>query len=237
MEQITESDAALTAELNDLLMLDHDAVQAYSLAIRLLDDARYKRQIEEFRADHQRHIEELSQLIRSRDGIPLEMPHIPSGAFKLAVQAVGAGAGGDRAVLLAFKANERQVRDKYRRAARTPHPADVTSVLARAADDEARHYEWALETLWELGVTPDSATGRAERAFEVAHARAADVMEGAEREALRVAQGAARTLRDEIIDNPLSSALLAVGVGFVAATILGGARSVYQAVTRTDAAP
>jgi rubrerythrin len=233
MEQISESDAALTAELNDLLMLDHDAVQAYTLAIRLLRNPEYKRQLDEFRADHQRHMDELSQLIRSRDGVPLELPHLPSGAFKLAVQAIGA-AGGDRAVLLAFKANERQVRDKYRRSARAAHPADVTSVLARAADDEARHYEWALETLWELGVTPDSATGRAEHAFEVAHARAADVMEGAERQAIQAAQGAARTLRDEVIENPVSSALLAVGVGFVAATLFGAARSVYHAVTDVD---
>ncbi len=242
MEQISESGAGLTAELNDLLMLDHDAVQAYTLAIRLLENPDYKRQLEEFRADHQRHIDELSQLIRSRDGTPLELPHLPSGAFKLAVQAIGGGAraaglGGDRAVLLAFKANERQVRDKYRRSARAVHPADVTLVLARGAEDEARHYEWALETLSELGVTPDSATGRAERAFEVAHARAADVMEEAERQAMRAAQGAARTLRDEIIDNPIGSALLAVGVGFVAATVLGGARSVYHAVTGMDRTP
>jgi rubrerythrin len=236
MEQIRESDAALTAELNDLLMLDNDAVQAYTLAIRLLQNLDYKRQLEEFRADHERHIDELSQLIRSREGVPLDLPHLPSGVFKLAVQAVGV-AGGDRAVLLAFKANERQVRDKYRRCARAVHAADVTSVLARAADDEARHYEWVLETLWELGVTPDSAAGRAERAFEVVHARAADAIEGAEREAMRVAQGAARTLRDDIINNPIGSALLAVGVGFVAATIFGGARSVYNAVTRTETQP
>jgi rubrerythrin len=233
MEQISESDATLTAELNDLLRLDHDALQAYALAIKLLENPDYKRQLEEFRADHQRHIDELSQLIRSRDGVALELPHLPSGAFKLAVQAIG-GAGGDRTVLLAFKANERQVRDKYRRSARGVHPADVTSVLARAAEDEARHYEWALETLWELGVTPESATGRVERAFEVAHARAADVMESTEREAVRAAQGAARTLRDDVIRNPLSSALLAVGVGFVAATILGGARAVYHAVSDPD---
>jgi rubrerythrin len=239
MERTSESNAALTSELNDLLMLDHDAVQAYTLAIRLLDNPDYKRQLEEFRADHQRHIDELSLLIRSRDAVPLELPHIPSGAFKLAVQAIGGGAraaglGGDRAVLLAFKANERQVRDKYRRAARATHPADVTSVLARGAEDEARHYEWALETLWELGVTADSATGRAERAFEVAHARAADVMEEVERQVMSAAQGAVRTLRDDIIENPLGSALVAVGVGFVAATILGGARSVYHAVTDAD---
>jgi rubrerythrin len=233
MEQITESDAALTSELNDLLRLDHDAVQAYTLAIKLLENPDYTRQLDEFRADHRRHIDELSQLIRSRDGVPLEIPHLPSGAFKLAVQAIGA-AGGDRAVLLAFKANERQVRDKYRRSARGIHPADVTSVLARAAEDEARHYEWALETLWDLGVTPDSAAGRVERAFEVAHARAADAMESTEREAMRAAQGAVRTLRDDVIRNPIGSALLAVGVGFFAATVFGGARAVYHAVTDPD---
>jgi rubrerythrin len=236
MEQISETYAALTAELNDLLRLDHDAVQAYTLAIRLLEHPDYKRQLEEFRADHQRHIDELSQLIRSRDGVPLDLPHLPSGAFKLAVQALGA-AGGDRAVLLAFKANERQVRDKYRRSARNVHPADVTFVLARGAEDEARHYEWALETLWELGVTPDSATGRVERVLEVAHARTADVMESAERQAMQAAQGAVRTLRDDIIANPIGSALLAVGVGFVAATILGGARAVYHTVSDPDATP
>jgi rubrerythrin len=138
MEQISDSDAALVAELNDLLMLDHDALQAYTLAIKLFENPDFKRQLEVFRADHERHIDELAHLVRSRDGVPLELPHLPSGAFKLGVQAIGV-AGGDRAVLLAFKANERQVRDKYRRSARAVHPADVTSVLARAADDEARH--------------------------------------------------------------------------------------------------
>jgi rubrerythrin len=236
MEQTTQSDSALVAELNDLLKLDHDALQAYTLAIRLLESEEYKRQLEEFRADHQRHIDELSQLIRSRDGTPLELPHLPSGAFKLAVQAIG-GAGGDKAVVLAFKANERQVRDKYRRSARTPHPADVTSVLARAADDESRHYRWALETLEDLGLSPDSVTARAEQAFEVAHARAADVMEGAERQAMLVVQGAGRTLRDDVIRNPLSSALLAVGFGFVAATLFGGARSAYHAIADQETSP
>ncbi len=229
MKQTSESDLALVAELNDLLMLDHDAVQAYTLAIRLLENPGYKAQLELFRADHDRHIDELSQLVVSRDGTPLNLPHLPSGAFKLAVQGIGA-AGGDRAVLLAFKANERQVRDKYRRAAREVRPADVTSVLARAADDEARHYAWALETLEELGVTPDSVTGRAERAFEGVHARAADAMESAERNAIIATRRAARTLRDDIVDNPIGSALIALGVGFVAATLFGGARAVYEAV-------
>jgi rubrerythrin len=232
MEQMNQTEADLAAELNDLLKLDHDAIQAYTLAIRLVRREEYKRQLEAFRADHQRHVDELSELIRSRDATPLELPHLPSGAFKLAVQAVG-GLGGDRAVLLAFKANERQVRDKYRRSARAVHPADVTSVLARATDDESRHYAWALEALEDLGVSAESGTGRAEQAFEVAHARMADAVEGAERQALKVAQGATRTLREGIIDNPIGSALVAVGVGFIAASLLGGARSAFDALSRT----
>jgi rubrerythrin len=240
VEQISDTDAALAAELNDLLRLDHDAVQAYTLAIKLLENDEYRRQLEVFRADHQRHIDELSQLVRSRDSTPIDLPHLSTGAFKLAVQAVGAGAGavgfgGDRAVLVAFKANERQVRDKYRRSARAVHPADVTSVLARAAEDEARHYAWALETLEDLGGGAGSATSRAEEAFEIVHARTADVLETAEQQAMRAAGRVGRTLRDDVVNNPLGSALLAVGVGFVAATLFGGARSAYQAIRDTDA--
>ena len=96
-----QSETALVAELNDLLKLDHDAVHAYNLAIRALDSEEYKRQLAEFRADHERHIDELSQLIRSRDGTPMQMPHGTSSMFKLLVQAVGA-AGNHRSVLLAF---------------------------------------------------------------------------------------------------------------------------------------
>src|SRR6476620_11085451 len=87
------------AELNDLLRLDHDALQAYGIAIGAVSRMEYRKQLEEARADHERHITELSQLIRSRDGTPIDLPHLPSGAFKLALQGIGA-AGGDRTLLL-----------------------------------------------------------------------------------------------------------------------------------------
>jgi rubrerythrin len=221
MEQQTQSEEALVAELNDLLQLDHDAIQAYSLAIRQLQSAEYRRTLEGFRGDHQRHVDELTQLIHSRGGMPVQLPHLPSGLFKLAVQAAGFGRG-DRAVLVAFKANERQAREKYRRAARGNHPADVTSVLARAADDEARHFEWVLDTLSELGWSEADA-GRVERAVEVAHAGMADRLEGTERVAMEVGERARRTLTQRAQANPLGSALMALGAGVVIAA-LGGRR-------------
>jgi rubrerythrin len=226
MEGITtqEDRSAIVAELNDLLKLDHDAVQAYGIAIGALQSSEYRRQLEAFRADHERHITELSQLLRSRDATPIDLPHLPSGAFKLALQAIGA-AGGDRTVLLAFKANERQVRDKYRRCAREMHPADVTSVLARAAEDETRHYLWVLGTLEDdFGVTADSTVGRAERVVEIAHARMADTLETAERQAIDAVQRSTRGIVDEIRRNPFGSALAAVGAGFLMATLFGDKR-------------
>lgn len=214
-----QPDAALVAELNDLMKLDHDAVHAYKLAIHSLQNEEYKRQLGEFLADHQRHIEELTQLIRSREGVPMHMPHGSSGVFKLLVQAVGA-AGNDRSVLLAFKANERGSRDRYREAARGVHAADVTSVLARAAEDEARHYAWALETLEDLGVDFSSGTGRAQEMFETGHAKFADVAERAEAATFAAGERMRRSVKARTKDNPLGLAALAAGVGIVAAALL-----------------
>ena len=72
MEQMTQSDTALAAELNDLLKLDHDAVQAYTLAIRLLENEEYKRQLEVFRAVRDRMVGRVRQfeLAARPRGIP-----------------------------------------------------------------------------------------------------------------------------------------------------------------------
>jgi rubrerythrin len=177
MAHATASETALTAELNDLLRLDHDAVQAYTLAIKLLQTKEYRKRIRRFRADHERHIDELHELIASHDGQPVDLPHLPTGAFKLAVQAVGRAAG-DRGLLLAFKSNERQVRDKYMRAADERHPPDVDDVVRRAAQDEQKHYSWVLEALEDLGVSRDSPLGRVAEKFEVVHSRFTDAIEG-----------------------------------------------------------
>ena len=219
-----ENTTETAAELNDLIKLDHDALQAYGIAIGAVSRVEYRHRLEAFRADHERHITELSELIRSRGATPIDLPHLPSGAFKLALMAIGA-AGDDRTLLLAFKANERQVRDKYRRIARAPHPSDVTSVLARAADDETRHYMWVLETLEDdFGISVDSTIGRAERVVEIAHARMADTMESVERRAFSAMQIGTRGLFDEIKRNPLGSALAAVGAGFIMAKLFGERR-------------
>jgi uncharacterized protein (TIGR02284 family) len=181
MNRVDDHDPTMIAELNDLLQLDYDAVQAYDVAIANTENEARRETLRRFRADHERHIEELTNLVRANGGTPAQTSHLTTGLFKLALQQVGR-AGGDRGILMAFEANERQVRDKYRRHAVRPHPAEVKAVLERGAEDEERHYVWAIESLRQLGTGPADIGEQAKSALAQVQARAADLMEGTERE-------------------------------------------------------
>jgi ketosteroid isomerase-like protein/rubrerythrin len=187
-------DGGLIAELNDLIQLDHDAVEAYTVAVDSVRDAKHRETLVEFRADHKRHIEELGALVRERGGLPVELPH-PTGALKIAVQAVGAAAG-DVTLMLAFKAVEGQVRDKYRRFAnRIGHPPDVAEAIRSAAADEDRHYAWVEQTLRDLGVGPGSLPHGLASVVETVHKVLADPLERAEREVMRAVGSVVGTTR------------------------------------------
>jgi hypothetical protein len=206
--------AELVALLNDLLQLDHDAVSAYGIALWELDSAELRTQLESHLRDHERHIEELGTHIERLDGMKVPVPHL-TGAFKMAVQAAAAG-GSDRAVLLAFKANEMQVRDKYARAAsRQELPPDILATLRRAAEDERRHYEWAVQSLEVLGADRDDRDVQAARAFAHVHGRTADGVEAVERGAMRVTEQARRALGNRSVRTAVTAGLALVGAGVV----------------------
>jgi hypothetical protein len=221
-------DPSHVATLNDLLQLDHDALQSYELAIHELESTAYRETVRRFRTDHERHVTELTELIRRHGGAPVNIPH-PTGVLKLATQGAGAVGGGDTHVLMAFRANERQSRDKYARAAALGEwPADVASVVRVGAADESRHYDWVDTTLQSLGVTDDSALGTAHRAFETVNAGTADALEAVGKggmravEAARRAVGRASGVTRVIGERPLAAAAIALGAGVLAAAVLRG---------------
>jgi rubrerythrin len=201
----------LIAELNDLLQLDHDAVHAYTIAIDSLDDQSWKQSLVRYRGDHERHIQELTVHIRSLGGAPIQLPHIPTGVFKSAVQAAGK-AGGDKAILLAFKSNEGQVRDKYSRAAQAGHPIETTELLSRNARDEETHYSWVSGVLESIGAGADTTVGKAEAAFEKVHGGAATAMEGAEKVAMNGMERMRRRIRST---SPTMKAVVGVGLALL----------------------
>jgi hypothetical protein len=101
-ERTTGDNAALIADLTDLLQLEFDALPAYSVAIAGLRRPDLRDKLASFRADHERHAHDLSAHIRRLGGVPLALPHLPTGLLKLGVQMAGLS-GGDRAVLCVFR--------------------------------------------------------------------------------------------------------------------------------------
>lgn len=138
--------------LNDLLQLDHDAIGSYEIAIEKLEDRDQAAQIAGFKNDHERHIQNLNEAIAALGGTPKNEPHA-TGPLKQALQSLGATAG-DKGILMAFRTNEMQVRNKYDSYASKAMfwPADVKRLVDRNALDEERHYRWVADVLQAMGV-------------------------------------------------------------------------------------
>jgi hypothetical protein len=183
--------ASLFADLQDLLQLEHDALPTYAAAIAALRRPDLRDRLQGFREEHERHVQALSAEIKALGGIPLSVPHLPTGLFKLAVQLLGLP-GGDRAILLAFVSNEWQSREKYARYAARPYPPRLAALLHRHAEDEARHYDWALDALEGLGCGAGTPLGQATRLFARFHGTTADVVEAIGRSGM---EASARLLR------------------------------------------
>lgn len=132
--------------LEHLIALDFDALEAYDQAIRRLESDKFRQQLTEFRADHERHIRELQPVVRELGGDP------PNEADFKAVLAKGrvvlADLGGDAAILRAMKTNEDDTNTAYDRArGRVDVPTYVHDMLARNQADEHRHRAWIEATL------------------------------------------------------------------------------------------
>jgi hypothetical protein len=214
MNNLMTDETTLIAWLNDLLQLDHDAIAAYGIALKELDSAQLKSELERHLADHERHIIELERHIETLGGMSIPLPHA-SGVFKLAAQAAVA-AGSDKAVLLAFKANEMQVRDKYARASERDMPPEIGNTVRRAAADERRHYEWAVRSLEGMGVSEDDMAVKATKAFAQVHGRMADGMEAVERGGMNVVEKSRRNP----VRTVLTAGLAMVGAGIVLARLV-----------------
>src|SRR4051812_28599398 len=84
--------------LKDLIELDYDAIEAYRAAIDRIEDPTDKTQLRRFLEDHERHVSELSVLIRNVGEEP------PQGADIKAILTKGkvviGGLMGDRAILM-----------------------------------------------------------------------------------------------------------------------------------------
>lgn len=134
----------LPSLLHGLVTLEHNAIEAYDAAIERLDDQTASKRLAEFRADHERHITELSPHLQ---GMGDTVPDSPGKKQILTVGKIKfASLVGDSAILTAMVTNEIETESAYRTASERD---DVDGVLAdklnAAQKDEARHMQWMKE--------------------------------------------------------------------------------------------
>jgi|SRR5690554_1001795 len=142
------SSEEIVSGLNNLINLEYDAIAAYRAAIERLDTLTYKEKFSEFLRDHEDHITSLTNLVIDEGGIPEEggdmMKILTKGKVVLANLA------GDKAILKAMNANEKQTNSKYEEAVEDEYPANIEIELQKGLTDERRHKAWIEATLEQL---------------------------------------------------------------------------------------
>ena len=135
--------------LENLIQLDYDAIEAYQAAIDRIEDPQSRQSLSEFKADHERHTQNLGMYLRDLGETPPKNGDMKSILTKGKV--VLAGLVSDKAILKAMKSNEDDTNTAYSQALeRTDLAADVMQTLKENLADERRHRTWIEQRLAQL---------------------------------------------------------------------------------------
>jgi uncharacterized protein (TIGR02284 family) len=148
------SNEKIIEELNELIRFDFDAVGAYNSAINDIKEVPVRDPLVQFRGDHERHITDLSAIVRRIGGNPVDAPGL-KGVVRKTMTKV-AGLGGTELTLKAMRSNEEVLNKAYAHHLTLDFPDDIKEVIRRNYGDEQRHLAWVESALqnriWESGV-------------------------------------------------------------------------------------
>jgi ferritin-like metal-binding protein YciE len=146
MQQTKELPPDFKHNLKKLIELDYDAMEAYEVAISRLENPGYKSMFEEFKLDHQRHISEISKVLKLYNDTPPKGPSIKG--LLTQGKVVLANLIGDRAILHAMRSNEIDLNVAYTRINNYEEaPETIKRTLKQGLQDERCHLTWIDEKL------------------------------------------------------------------------------------------
>jgi bacterioferritin (cytochrome b1) len=127
--------------VQNLLILEHDAIAAYQSTIDKLDDTAFKAKIAEFKSDHEQHVSELTKLAGTLGvAAPQEgdmKEYLTTGKVALA------SIVGDKTILKAMSTNEIETKMAYDHAAKNEAASpEARAFFQKAYADESRHKDW-----------------------------------------------------------------------------------------------
>jgi uncharacterized protein (TIGR02284 family) len=130
--------------MNGQIQLDRDAILAYDEAIEACEMPEIKRQLGEFRGDHERHVRDLSEVVKAFGGKPPEKRDLKGYVIQGFTKVMSRG---DRSALLAMRGNEELTNRSYEAALKRDLPPEVRSLLERNLTDERRHLAWIKDAI------------------------------------------------------------------------------------------
>jgi uncharacterized protein (TIGR02284 family) len=136
----------IVKRLIDLCQLDIDASNAYEQAIKNVDDANIRQKLEQFRGDHERHVNDLSSHIRRHGGEPPEHKPGVKGFVLQGFTAIRSAIGTESA-LKAMRSNENLTNRTYADALEWDTPDDVKQLIRKNYEDEQRHLRYIEDCL------------------------------------------------------------------------------------------
>jgi len=153
------SNQPLINELVSVVQLDIDAFHAYQQAINSMDLDDVRAALVAFQRDHERHVNELSEVILSLGG---EAPVFARDFKGFLIEGMTAlrSRMGTEGALKAMRQNEILTNAKYNKAAAGAFPQHVAELLARGQEDERRHLDY-IEKCIQQRVWDDAAAREA----------------------------------------------------------------------------
>jgi uncharacterized protein (TIGR02284 family) len=134
--------------INNLVALDLACAAAYETAAGVCKDEKIQGKLTEFKNDHDRHVRELSEVVKQAGKeAPSDLDAkgvIIKGFTMLSAQE-------DRTAVLAMRGNEELSNNAYASALKAELPIEIRDMVQANFDDERRHMSWIREAALERG--------------------------------------------------------------------------------------
>ena len=125
----------------NLVHVNIDAVESYDQALKHATSPAIKNKLSTFKANHQRHVEELTTLIKKLGGNPPKKEKDLKGFFIKGMTAIESILG-ESAALHAIKSNEKTVCRQYESALDLDLPHEAKQVIEKQVGDTKMHLEY-----------------------------------------------------------------------------------------------
>lgn len=130
--------AKVVDHLNKLVQLDFDASLTYKDALVHIDDAFARADLEMFLRDHERHVMELTSIIRDLGGEPIDVHRDFQGVVRESMTKLRSRSG-TLGALRAMRMNEKWTNKRYDREAEIYMPPIGQAIVLENREDERRH--------------------------------------------------------------------------------------------------